>query len=619
MKAWNRSHTLYVVIGIVALIISGSILEIYKTKREQSYIDSQYKQLNIKFDAAINLYARLSEEVYDRYEDDFAKTLYTASFHPQMEADERQKLFDRHIEEYNNLNLQGISQLHLHTADGRSFLRYHLAERFGDSLIAIRPSIRKVIAEHRYIYGYEIGRKYGGFRYLYPLFYKGEYVGSMEFGVDFDTIDKEMRKQFGGQYTFLVIKKDIDAVVWEKYKKAFCSPSLFSEAYLSIDNRNQWFKSSDFDFRGDSSVQTDFDSNIPFYRYVMTSKGKKLILFLPILNINGENQAYLVSVMDTDALQHISEDFWLQIILVSSIIFLVMIVFFRRNAQNQEITAILNQQHELVFLTDGEKVSNANKSFLDFFGFESVKSFRSKHNCVCDFFLEKPGYLQRINNEISWLQVILGHPNEQHRVLMRNRSGSERTFLISVNMYGYDDRYVCTMTDITRIDHESHELAEKAYLDTLTGLFNRRKADEFFTREIEASRDSESPLSMAMLDIDMFKQINDTYGHDRGDEILQYLSDLLKKSVRENDIIFRWGGEEFIILFPQMSRKNAADFCESLRKSIECFTFGDDKHLTCSFGITELQSEDIQRSFIARADQALYMAKTRGRNRIETL
>lgn len=619
MNGWNKSYKFYYVIGFVAILISGIVLNIYKIKREQEYVESEYKQLHIKFEAALNLFARLSEEIYDRYEDDFAQTVYTASHFSDLQNTLRTELYDRHVEEYNGLELQGISQLHIHTADGKSFLRYHLSHKFGDSLFLIRPSIRKVILEKRYVYGYEVGRKYGGFRYIYPLFFKGGYVGSMEFGVDFNAIDKEMRKQFGGQYTFLVEKSEIDRIVWEKYKNLYYSLTPFSRDYLFMDNRNTWFKSMDFNFSSDDSVQKDLKTKLPFYRYVMTSKGKILIIFIPIENINGDKAAYLISVADDDPLTHITVDFWIQLGLVSIIIVLLATGFYRRNVQNQEINAILNQQHELVFLTDGFKVSHANKSFLDFFGYVSVKEFRSEHDCACDFFLEKEGYLHRLNNNLSWLEAILANPMEQYRVLMKNTMGDERAFVISVNVYGYDARYVCTMTDITHLNNESQLLAEKAYLDALTGLLNRRKADELFTKEMESARSFLYPLSMTILDIDTFKQINDTYGHDRGDLVLIYLAELLKNSVRETDTVFRWGGEEFIILFRDMLLEDAQSFCETLRESIEHYVFESGKHLSCSFGVTELRDEDTQKTFIARADEALYKAKSLGRNRTESL
>ncbi len=116
-------------------------------------------------------------------------------------------------------------------------------------------------------------------------------------------------------------------------------------------------------------------------------------------------------------------------------------------------------------------------------------------------------------------------------------------------------------------------------------------------------------------DIDHFKKVNDVYGHDVGDMVLQELSNLVQFHVRETDFFARWGGEEFIILLPETNKENALTLAEHIRKNVVEKIFTKAKNITVSFGITQLKGQEQQKSFLKRLDNALYKAKQEGRNR----
>ena len=120
-----------------------------------------------------------------------------------------------------------------------------------------------------------------------------------------------------------------------------------------------------------------------------------------------------------------------------------------------------------------------------------------------------------------------------------------------------------------------------------------------------------------MLDIDKFKNFNDTYGHQKGDEILKDLSKIISKNTRQTDTFARWGGEEFVKILPNASLQDAKAVAEGLRKIIQEYTFSDDLKVTCSFGVSEFRDDDTKESVMKRADEALYIAKENGRNKVE--
>ncbi|MHC1723805.1 MAG: diguanylate cyclase [Aminipila sp.] len=171
---------------------------------------------------------------------------------------------------------------------------------------------------------------------------------------------------------------------------------------------------------------------------------------------------------------------------------------------------------------------------------------------------------------------------------------------------------------IEELKRANKKLDELATFDMLTGAYNRRKFQDFVQMSIEKKDRYESPFSIIMFDIDFFKRINDSYGHDTGDRILQEITTVVKKELRSTDKIFRWGGEEFIVLLPEVSLKNTYNVAEKVRKSVEQtnFDIGND-FITISLGIGEYITMDSIEQFVSRVDNALLKAKSSGRNRVE--
>lgn len=166
-------------------------------------------------------------------------------------------------------------------------------------------------------------------------------------------------------------------------------------------------------------------------------------------------------------------------------------------------------------------------------------------------------------------------------------------------------------------------LRELAFRDDLTGLYNHRYFQEILEREVQRSIRYKHPLSLLLLDIDFFKNVNDTYGHPSGDRVLQLVSRKMEQLVRHCDIVARYGGEEFAIVLPETGRNGANVLATRIRRGIEQLKIKlNEKEIsvTVSIGLT---STDIDRvplnraALIAQSDKALYRAKTKGRNRVE--
>lgn len=164
-------------------------------------------------------------------------------------------------------------------------------------------------------------------------------------------------------------------------------------------------------------------------------------------------------------------------------------------------------------------------------------------------------------------------------------------------------------------------LQHQSVRDPLTGLYNRRYLEESIQRELTRSKRENSPLSVIMLDLDHFKRINDEYGHSAGDKVLVVVSELLKKALRGEDLVCRFGGEEFTLIMPGATLAIAAQRAEQLRDAIEQLTIdvGDDVSLTVtsSLGIAAYPDHgDDAQLLLDVADEALYKAKHVGRNQV---
>lgn len=171
------------------------------------------------------------------------------------------------------------------------------------------------------------------------------------------------------------------------------------------------------------------------------------------------------------------------------------------------------------------------------------------------------------------------------------------------------------------LEQSQTDLERLATLDGLTEVYNRREFNRWLSVEFERSRRDEHPVSLIMVDLDHFKQLNDTYGHQAGDEALCCVAQLLRKEVRPGDIVSRYGGEEFAIILPKSSVEDSVAVAHRIRREIAIqpirISSEDRIHLTASLGLatfpSDVQSEE---SLLRKADQALFQAKKLGRNRV---
>ena len=170
-----------------------------------------------------------------------------------------------------------------------------------------------------------------------------------------------------------------------------------------------------------------------------------------------------------------------------------------------------------------------------------------------------------------------------------------------------------------RLREQSEAFERQAREDPLTGLANRRSFDELLALEFARAQRSGQPLSVALADLDHFKRINDGYSHAAGDAALRAVAIMMRAACRGADVLARWGGEEFALLFPDTTLDEAQRVCERLRLAVEnydCAAFAPGHRFTVSIGVSDLTGLNHHEKLITRADANLYEAKKRGRNQV---
>ena len=229
----------------------------------------------------------------------------------------------------------------------------------------------------------------------------------------------------------------------------------------------------------------------------------------------------------------------------------------------------------------------------------------------CDGYLQKPIDVDRL--PLQLLEFLHGkreqlNPSDEvHYLREHNRRLAERL-----------EQKVDRLSDISEANKR---LASISLTDELTGLPNRRYLNRRLREELAMARRFKSALSCVLVDLDHFKQVNDTQGHQAGDALLRELAALLQRDKREYDVVGRYGGEEFLILLPQVGAEGALETAERLRRLVADTALKDDlgrpAHVTISLGVTTFDGTEhlTEEELVHRADEALYRAKESGRNR----
>lgn len=279
----------------------------------------------------------------------------------------------------------------------------------------------------------------------------------------------------------------------------------------------------------------------------------------------------------------------------------------------------IDTQENLVILTNDKELKFANKRFFKFFGLENLKDFENKfnHKLILELFIRNDRFfhIDHLVNKDEWITFLRLLPQSKRIVSMLDKDFHVHAFSLNLNDFS-DDTTIISFTDISETMLEQINLENKVIHDNLTNAYNREYFEQNYKKLLNSYHNHNSKLAIALLDIDYFKNVNDDFGHDIGDEVLKEFVKTIQRYSRKDDILVRWGGEEFILVLKINSENDLINALENLRKVIELHPFIKVEKITTSIGATIYKDDESIVSTIKRADEAVYKAKAQGRNRV---
>ena len=253
-------------------------------------------------------------------------------------------------------------------------------------------------------------------------------------------------------------------------------------------------------------------------------------------------------------------------------------------------------------------ITSVSEAFCQLCGFKKEELIGRRHEM-----LHHPDFTKELYDNL--VNTIASGYEWEGELKKIHRDGSvfwTKTLISPIFSDGIQTGFMAIDQDIT----DKKRIEKMSVTDKLTGIYNRIRLDEVLTKEFARYKRLDDTFSVILFDIDHFKNVNDTYGHLVGDEVLKTLASIVSSSVRESDIFGRWGGEEFLIICPATEKSGAYTLAEKLREKVAAYDFPTAGIVTCSFGVAEIDIKGTD-AMIKTADDALYKAKQSGRNRVE--
>lgn len=283
----------------------------------------------------------------------------------------------------------------------------------------------------------------------------------------------------------------------------------------------------------------------------------------------------------------------------------------------RKLEKFIDTQDAIVVLTNAEEMSFANKKLFEFLDYKDLESFKTDYRCISELFIQNDRFFYRdkLDDGKNWIEQMKTMYHSERIVSIMG--GDFKIHAFSVTIKEFEEGIsIVTLTNISQTMMEHIKLEEKTIRDKLTNAYNREYFELNYQSLIEQYTQSGYQFGLAVLDIDHFKSVNDTYGHDVGDYVLEHFVKIIHKFSRDEDTLIRWGGEEFILILKVRSKEDLSKALEHIRKVIELEKFKTVGHKTCSIGGTLYQNNESIEKTIKRADEGVYEAKSNGRNQV---
>jgi len=601
---------------------------------EKVYLANQTAALNMIYQCVVNSQQIGMQAYYDSYimQPRVLDILRKAKNGDEAEqAVQRARLYRYLFPAYEKLRERDVRQLHFHTPDSRSFLRFHAPHLAGDSLVASRPSVVMANRDQKIVQGFETGRVLAGYRSVFPIRYEGEALGTVEISQPFETFRRLMEKVGRGNEFLIAYNGSLLLPkLFEEQKKMY-EPSLFSPDWL-VEDAEQNLPDSPPVLSAFAQKVYAGIAGLPAFiealaqkqsraLAVATGNGFYQVTLLPIVDPEGLPAVLLLALSPAPELDEIYHTWRLHLLVFSGMIVscgLILLLFMRNRmaiiAKQRDFQLMANTISDGLYVMNEQGIITfVNESAARLLGYSRGELLgRVAHDV---FHLQ--GNRGTPLSECSLCNVFRYNTRFKGEEIFCRRDGS--SFVAEVASeplfeHGKGISAVTIFRDISERKQMEEQLHELCNTDPLTKAFNRRYFLEVLETEVQRSRRYGTPFVLVMGDVDRFKRVNDVFGHQAGDRVLQEVVAAIQARIRCSDVFARWGGEEFVLLLANTSLENAVPLVESIRENIRSLDLGEVGMVTISFGVTNFRDGDTIDTLLNRADKLLYEAKAAGRN-----
>ena len=503
----------YFILLFLSLVLLAYMLIIgYQENSTAKHLNNKTESIYLEYRVIYDKHKALADLI-------FMTEINTPKIVNLFKEKQRNELHEFLLSNYTTLRKFNVRQLQFHLPNNDSFLRMHRPSKFGDNLSKDRLTVKYVNENLMPVDGFEEGKVYNAFRFVYPLFKDTQHIGSVEISFTALAFIKDIVKHYNVLSNFHIDKKIVDLKVFKDEKNNYvqspihgyyCQKSIIEYIGIDLNKRQKSMEESE-------ELYVKIHKGLPFSNYIQASN--EIITYIPVINPITKHTAALFTFRSKD-LSIAQERTYAQLTFFISIIIIAAILL-------------------LLY-----------KEML---------------------------YKEKLTGEVK-----------------------SRTLQLEI---------------------EKSKLNYKANHDALTSLYNRLSLNLDIETVIKQHNIHKAPYAILMFDIDWFKSVNDEHGHDVGDYVLVEIATLMQKSVREEDKVYRAGGEEFVLLLQRISLEDAMNLAQKIRKVIQNHIFKIKEiefSKTVSAGLYHSSFIKVinAKTVLKLVDTALYESKTNGRNRV---
>ena len=616
MKYKNlRTKILIIVISLTLTMLFVANIYNYFDRKELLYNVSIEKLLILT--KAMNLFEKKQFKIYKGR----VKTLQNDNYFISLLKHKDEDSLDSYLSKIGQLfkaSTPYLIHLHIFNLDGKYLYNAHTTQTKDDNNFRLNTVLRQAKLNQKITSGYVIFKSDSYYYSIVsPIKVDKKIIAYIEFGIKADNLFKIASKSGRYKYALYLNTSQQKSHNRTLGKLVTSNSKLFKELninqafiYKNANNNRIIKHNHKYYFFNQYDIETPFQKN--FAQVLMASNITKYV----IQNRNKTLYNFLISLI-------------LLIIMYLSIYMIITKIIKKLiadedilSAQKIQMQVIIDNNHSLVALFQGANLTIANKSFLTFFQSENLENFKKKHSSLDLLFVQaEDSYVsENIQNNTHWIHDLQTLSIEKRVVAFKGNENNIYFFNVQINhVPNQNDHNVVVFTDISKVYTQSKKDQYQANHDPLTKIFNRQSFDEKIATDIINQNINTHYSSLLMFDLDFFKRVNDTYGHQVGDDVLIQFTKIITNNIRDNDIFARWGGEEFVLLLIGTPMNTAITIANSLRRRVEEDTFAHVGTLTCSVGISQYVIGDTTQDWLSRVDKALYKAKESGRNRVEVI